>query len=125
VVDIWDARTGGLLETLRGHRDGVYGVAFTPDGRGLVSGSSDNTLKYWDVSRLANEPGGRQNSPGASKHYTLNEMKDVGTRKGTSPCKMNFIGHKVRAELAERGCLIVGCRTAYILSLSRTIANGW
>ena len=91
MVDIWDARTGGFLETLRGHRDGVYGVAFTPDGRGLVSGSSDNTSKYWDVSRLANEPGGRQNSP--------------GTREGISPCKMNFIGHKVRAELAERGCV--------------------
>ena len=105
MVDIWDARTGGFLETLRGHRDGVYGVAFTPDGRGLVSGSSDNTSKYWDVSRLANEPGSRQNSPGAPKHYTLNEMKDVGTREGISPCKMNFIGHKVRAELAERGCV--------------------
>ena len=50
------------METLQGHKDKVYSVAFTPDGRGLVSGSSDKTLKYWDVSRLANALGGRPNS---------------------------------------------------------------
>ncbi|KAI8976622.1 WD40-repeat-containing domain protein [Trametes punicea] len=30
----------------------VYSVAFTPDGHGLVSGSLDKTLKYWDVRPL-------------------------------------------------------------------------
>jgi len=102
VVRIWDARTGELLERLQGHRGGVYSVAFTPDGCGLVSGSLDRTLKYWDVSRLANEPGSRPNSTGASKRDTL---KDVGTREGSSTCTMNFIGHKVRVELADRGCV--------------------
>ena len=29
----------------------MWRVAFTPDGHGLVSGSLDKTLKYWDVSR--------------------------------------------------------------------------
>jgi len=83
----------------------VQSVTFTPDGRGLMSGSLDKTLKYWDVSRLANEPGGRPNLPGASKHYTLNDMMDVGTREGISPCTMNFIGHKVRDELADQECV--------------------
>ncbi len=44
--------TGVLVERLRGHRDSVYSVAFTADGKGLVSGSLDKTLKYWDVSGL-------------------------------------------------------------------------
>ncbi|KIM86312.1 hypothetical protein PILCRDRAFT_39554, partial [Piloderma croceum F 1598] len=48
VVRIWDVATGGLLECLRGHRDSVYSIAFTPDGKGLISGSLDKTLKYWD-----------------------------------------------------------------------------
>ena len=39
VVRIWDVQTGKLVERLRGHRDSVYSVAFTPEGRGLVSGS--------------------------------------------------------------------------------------
>jgi len=75
----------------------------TPDGRGLVSGGSDGTLKYWDVSRLANELGDRPNSLWALMRDTLNGKKDVGTREGNSACTMNCIGHKVRAELADQG----------------------
>ena len=100
-------------------------VVFTPDGCGLVSGSWDETLKYWDVSRLANGPDGRPNSPGVPVHDTLNG--NVGTREGNSVCTMSFIGHKVRVELVDWGCiqLIVGRRAVYILSLSHTMANGW
>ena len=105
MVRIWDARTGELLETLRGHIHRVWDVAFTPDGRGLVSGSADETLKYWDVSRLAKGPSSRQNSPWASKRDTLDGKQDVGTREDNSACTMDFIGHKVRVELANRGCI--------------------
>jgi len=103
VVRIWDARTGELLERLRGHRSCVWSVALTPDGRGLVSGSLDGTLKYWDVSRLANGPSVRLDLLGASEHDTL-DRKDVVTREGNSAYTVNFIGHRVRVELADRGC---------------------
>ncbi len=33
-----------------GHTDAINSVAFSPDGTRLVSGSSDNTVKLWDVS---------------------------------------------------------------------------
>ena len=102
---IWDARTGELLETLRGHTRRVWDVAFTPDGRGLMSGSADETLKYWDVSRLANGPGGQQNSRGASERGALDGKQDFGTREDNSACTMDFIGHKVRVELADWGCI--------------------
>jgi hypothetical protein len=35
--------------TFRGHTDNVTGVAFSPDGTRLVSGSFDQTLRVWDV----------------------------------------------------------------------------
>ena len=105
MVRICDTRTGELLESLRGHKHAVWSVVFTPDGRGLVSGSSDNTLKYWDVSCLANGPGGQPNSPGTSMCDTLDGKKDAGTREGNGACTMDFIGHKVRVELANRGCI--------------------
>ena len=37
------------LFTLEGHSDGVTSVAYSPDGRWIVSGSRDNTLKVWDT----------------------------------------------------------------------------
>jgi WD40 repeat protein len=43
-----------LERTLAGHSGGVSAVAVTPDGKRAVSGSSDGTLKVWD---LENERG--------------------------------------------------------------------
>jgi WD40 repeat protein len=36
--------------TLRGHSDRVWSVAFSPDGKRIVSGSTvDSTIKVWDA----------------------------------------------------------------------------
>jgi len=41
-----------------GDGETVKSVAFTLDGKGLVSGSKDNTWKYWDISLLeSTKPG--------------------------------------------------------------------
>jgi WD40 repeat protein/serine/threonine protein kinase len=36
-------------QVFAGHTKAVYGVAFSPDGKYIVSGSGDGTLRLWDV----------------------------------------------------------------------------
>ncbi|MEZ6060017.1 MAG: hypothetical protein R3C19_06620 [Planctomycetaceae bacterium] len=43
-------RTGAELLRLFGHRDWIEDLAFSPDGRSLVSASRDGTIKVWQVS---------------------------------------------------------------------------
>jgi len=50
---VWNVRTGRLVEKWAGHEERVYGVAFMPNGKELVSSSVDKTVKYWDISSLA------------------------------------------------------------------------
>ena len=40
---------GTLLQTFFGHKGWVSSVAITPDGRRVVSGSHDNTIRVWDL----------------------------------------------------------------------------
>ena len=48
-ANIWDARNGELLHTLKGHAGNIYGVFFSPDGQRLATASADKTGKIWDV----------------------------------------------------------------------------
>lgn len=50
-VVVWDAETGGALHTLTGHTEWIAHCSFSRSGRLLVSGSSDNTLRVWDMAQ--------------------------------------------------------------------------
>ncbi|MCP4549679.1 MAG: TIR domain-containing protein, partial [bacterium] len=48
-IRLWNLDTSECLATLDGHRDWVYSVQFTRDGKFAVSGSRDRTVKVWDL----------------------------------------------------------------------------
>ena len=49
--EIWDALTHETIQ-LVGHRGDVKSVAFFPDGKRMMSASSDGTIRLWDVELL-------------------------------------------------------------------------
>ncbi|MGV3640431.1 MAG: WD40 repeat domain-containing protein [Adhaeribacter sp.] len=51
VIRILDATTGQLKQEIRGHANSVFTLAYSPDGRYLLSGSRDAHLKVWEVAQ--------------------------------------------------------------------------
>ena len=48
-ITFWNADTGQRLHQLSGHTERVTSLAFSPDGKILVSGSYDRTIRLWNV----------------------------------------------------------------------------
>lgn len=50
LIQLWDINTNRCLKTWEGHSTRIRSVAFTPDGRQIVTGSEDKTAQLWRVS---------------------------------------------------------------------------
>jgi WD40 repeat protein len=48
-IYLWNMNTAELLNVLDGHSNRVESLCFSPDGRFLVSGSADSTIRIWEV----------------------------------------------------------------------------
>ena len=48
-IELWNARTGKLEGAFKGHKQPVFSLAFSPDGKSLASASDDSTLRLWNV----------------------------------------------------------------------------
>ena len=52
-ISLWNLQNESKI-TLRGHRDTVNSVAYSPNGKTLASGGDDWTLRLWDTTRGEN-----------------------------------------------------------------------
>ena len=56
IISAWESRKESILFTLPGHSELITGISISPDGNHLLSNSTDNTLRKWDVRAFV--PGG-------------------------------------------------------------------
>ena len=47
---IWDATTGEVRATLNGHARGINCIVFSTDGKQVVTGGTDETVRVWETS---------------------------------------------------------------------------
>jgi WD40 repeat protein len=50
-IKVWDVESRRLAARLDGHTDDVRALAFSPDGKTLVSGGEDRTIRQWNLAR--------------------------------------------------------------------------
>jgi WD40 repeat protein len=54
IACMWDLR-GNLLQLFKGHVGNINSVAFSPDGRSVLTGSWDKTARLWEIKKTHKE----------------------------------------------------------------------
>lgn len=54
-LQIFDLASGGLLESVDAHDGALWSLCLAPDQRGVVTGSADKTVKFWDFELIKDE----------------------------------------------------------------------
>jgi len=85
-VLIWEVRSGHLVASWKGHTNVLTRIAFMPNGKGLISGSWDNTMRYWDIGSTLSQMSDEKGHDAAGDE----EKKE----------SLTFVGHTVGSFLA-------------------------
>ena len=54
-LEVWDLKRLVLLRRLKGHKEGIYSISFSPDSRYAFSAAADGVLR-WDLAQVERRP---------------------------------------------------------------------
>uniref|UniRef100_A0A3B4UMW4 WD repeat-containing protein 3 n=1 Tax=Seriola dumerili TaxID=41447 RepID=A0A3B4UMW4_SERDU len=59
-LQIFELASGSLLETVEAHNGALWSLCLAPDQRGIVTGSADKTVKFWEFELIKDQGTGQK-----------------------------------------------------------------
>ena len=101
-IQIWDLLTYQSIAKLVGHSDSIMCVAFFPDGKQIMSASSDTTIRIWHIESLLEGKSGEMDEWGAAKTVRYGLANWILDSKG------GHLFHAGRPFRHPRNTLVIG-----------------
>jgi WD40 repeat protein len=108
-IEIWDTVSGNSIRVLTGHSNYVMGLAFDPTGSILASGSTDRSVRLWNVAhgtgRVIGETKGRAYSvrwdPQGSRVASPSSTGEIYIWSLAGLAPASFTAHRAEANSIE------------------------
>ena len=110
-LQVVEINSGVILEEIEAHQGAVWSVATRPDGSGIVSGSADHTVKFWDfdIRKAAGRRGGAAAGGGV---LSLVETATATLEDDVLAVKMSPDGRLLAVALLDNSIKVYKCGEA-------------
>lgn len=54
-LELFDLASSSLIESIKAHEGPIWSLQVRPDRKGVVTGSADKQVKFWDFDLVENE----------------------------------------------------------------------
>jgi tricorn protease-like protein len=103
MVRLWEVATGKPRGQLEGHKNLIFRLDFSRDGKRLVSGGDDHTALVWDTTRVAREPKERLALKESEVEWFWNALaRNDGEAAYTAVVRMSVAPEPTLAFLSKR-----------------------
>jgi uncharacterized protein with WD repeat len=118
-IKVWDIASGEERATFQRHKRSVYSLAFSPDGKTLASGSSDETIKLWEL------PTTQQAKPDFSRILSRNDQDVLWTGLADADAAKAYDAMKTLLVASEQAVILFRDRLQPVPQLNGQQIAAW
>jgi U3 small nucleolar RNA-associated protein 12 len=73
-LELFDLPSSEVVDVVKAHEGTVWSLQVASDGTGVITGSSDKSVKFWNVQVIAEQvPDSKANPPSSHLHTCISE----------------------------------------------------